>query len=308
MNLENLSCIDLNQPSLEGFRKFISCWLYQSNGLNFLVDPGPLSTIPLLLEELSRHQVETLDYILLTHIHIDHAGGTGALLKSFPQAKVICHPQGSKHLVDPEKLWQGSQKVLGKLAEAYGEIIPVPEKKICFETEIGATGLRSFLTPGHAQHHCCFLYDDLLFGGEVAGVHCPIDEGIYMRPATPPKFILDIALDSIQRMIDLQPRYLIIAHYGLVEPAVEYLKIGQKQLKLWVKYIAQSFDSTGEFIRDDILERLYQADENFARFTCLDADIRARENYFLDNSLRGMSDFANGLSATERELLLARLA
>ena len=76
-----LSCIDLDQPSLEGFRKFISCWLYQDETLTFVVDPGPLSTIPKLLAELQAKQVENLDYILLTHIHIDHAGGTGEFLK-----------------------------------------------------------------------------------------------------------------------------------------------------------------------------------------------------------------------------------
>ena len=74
-------------------------------------------------------------------------------------------------MVAPAKLWEGSQKVLGpQLAEAYGKILPVPEGSILFEEKIGSTGVRAFLTPGHAQHHCCYLVDDLLFAGEVAGV------------------------------------------------------------------------------------------------------------------------------------------
>ena len=158
MNLDNLFCIDLDQPTLEGFRKFISAWLYRGNGFTLLVDPGPLSTIPHLRGELRRHGVERIDYVLLTHIHIDHAGGTGALLREFPEARVICHPEGIRHLVAPEKLWQGSRKVLGTLAEAYGEIVPVPQEKIGFEEEIGASGVRVFLTPGHAQHHCCYCW------------------------------------------------------------------------------------------------------------------------------------------------------
>lgn len=113
MNPDLLTCIDLDQPSLEGFRQFISCWLYQDEKLCFVVDPGPLSTIPVLLKELQKQQVKSLDYILLTHIHIDHAGGTGELLRTFPQTKVICHPNGIKHLIAPEKLWAGSKKFSG---------------------------------------------------------------------------------------------------------------------------------------------------------------------------------------------------
>src|SRR5690242_9017571 len=136
MNLDNLFCIDLDQPALEGFRKFISSWLYLGQGFTLLVDPGPLSTIPRLSAELRRLGVERLDYALLTHIHIDHAGGTGALLREFPGATVICHPEGIRHLVAPEKLWQGSRKVLGPLADAYGEIVPVPAERIRFDEAI----------------------------------------------------------------------------------------------------------------------------------------------------------------------------
>ena len=302
----NLSCIDLDQPSLEGFSKFISFWLYRDEKITFVVDPGPLSTITRLLEELSHRDVEELDYILLTHIHIDHAGGTGELLQHYPAARVICHPEGINHLINPEKLWHGSQKVLGKLAEAYGEIKPVPADRLSFEDEIGATGIRSFLTPGHAQHHCCYLVADLLFGGEVAGVHYPLANGIYMRPATPPKFILEIALNSLQKMVDLQPRALVIAHYGLVEPATDYLKISQKQLKLWVKGVYQTGYYKGYCSRQDIIDWLLTNDPYLIPQQ-LDQDIQQRENYFLDNSLRGMSDFVGKLTDEERSNLINHL-
>ncbi|MCK4536940.1 MAG: MBL fold metallo-hydrolase, partial [Desulfuromonadales bacterium] len=150
MNLDNLTCIDLDQPSLEGFRKFISCWLYRDEAISFIVDPGPLSTIPHLVDALQKHGVKHLDYILLTHIHIDHAGGAGALFEHFPEARVICHPDGIRHMIEPEKLWQGSLKVLGTLAETFGEIIPVPKNRIGYDELIAESGLRCFLTPGHA--------------------------------------------------------------------------------------------------------------------------------------------------------------
>jgi len=288
MNVNKLSCIDLDEPRLEGFTKFISAWLYQGEDFTFLVDPGPLASIPHLLNELKGKGVEKLDYILLTHIHIDHAGGTGELLKSFPEARVVCHPQGIKHMITPEKLWQGSLKVLGYMAEVYGEIIPVPEANISFSEVVGDTGISVFQTPGHAQHHLCFLFDDLLFAGEVVGVRSPVKSGIYMRPATPPRFMLDVALASVERMLELKPEKMVIAHYGLVEPAMDYLEIGRDQLKLWVQgveAVAMAGDVESE---ERLFQWLLEHDSSYARIKELDPETYARERYFLGNTMRGM--------------------
>ena len=295
MNLKNLHCIDLDQPTFEGFRKFISAWLYKSTSLTFVVDPGPVSTIPRLVEELHRRGASHLDYILLTHIHIDHAGGTGELLKNYPHARVICHPEGVRHLIEPEKLWKGSLKVLGALAEVYGPIIPVPAASIGFEENISDSGIRCFQTPGHAQHHLCFLFHDLLFGGEVAGVRNDEIDGIYMRPATPPRFILQVALDSIDRMIALQPRYLVIAHYGLVEPAVTYLGIARRQLLLWVQGVAATANVAAEQREPAFFAWLMEQDEVFRNFDRLPKDIQSRERYFFGNTMRGMIEYVESL-------------
>lgn len=305
MDLNRLHCIDLDQPALEGFRKFLSAWLYHTEELTFVVDPGPLSTIPHLLGELRRHGVERIDFVLLTHIHIDHAGGTGALLREFPEARVICHPEGVRHLVDPEKLWQGSLKVLGRTAEAYGEIVPVPAANIGYAEQFGEGAVHSFLTPGHAQHHCCYLADDLLFGGEVAGVRCEVDEGIYMRPATPPRFILQVALDSLDRMIALAPRYLVIAHHGLVEPALDYLRIGRQQLLLWVRGAVETtgVDESGR--EEAFFSWLYEHDRHFRNIDQLAPDLYRRERLFVANSLRGMIDYVDRLPEEERRALAA---
>ncbi|OPZ55723.1 MAG: Alginate biosynthesis sensor protein KinB [Synergistetes bacterium ADurb.Bin520] len=111
---DNLYLIDIDQ-ALEGFRKFISAWLYRVNGATILVDPGPASTIPCLVERLKGAGVERIDHVLLTHIHLDHAGGTGHLMQHFPGARVNCHPKGIPHLAAPQKLWEESKKVLGKV-------------------------------------------------------------------------------------------------------------------------------------------------------------------------------------------------
>ena len=311
MNINNLHCIDLDQPSLEGFRTFISSWCYKGENATILVDPGPTSTIPHLIRELRTLRVEQIDYILLTHIHIDHAGGTGALLKEFPDAQVICHPEGVRHMVSPEKLWQGSLKVLGKMAETYGEIVPVPEDRIGYIEEVSACNLKVHQTPGHASHHCCYQIGDLLFGGEVTGVHYPLvcsDKGdmggIYMRPATPPRFILEVALDSIDRMIALEPLYLVVAHYGLVEPAVDYLNIGRKQFSLWVRGVATTLRSGSDNMEDELFQWLLTHDINFANFDQLPADIQIRERTFFGNSMRGMVEYVEGLDGDKVSELL----
>jgi len=304
MNPANLTCIDLDQPSLEGFRQFISSWLYRDNGFTLLIDPGPLSTIPRLCTELRRQGIERLDYVLLTHIHIDHAGGTGALLREFPGATVICHPEGIRHLVSPEKLWEGSRKVLGPLADAYGEIVPVPAERIRFDETIGRSGVRAFLTPGHAQHHCSYLLDDRLFGGEVAGVRCDVPDGIFMRPATPPRFILQVALDSLDRMIALAPRAMVFAHYGLVDTALDHLRIARSQLLLWVRGVAATAAASETRREEALVAWLLEWDKHYRNISRLPEDIQARERYFLGNTLRGMMEYVDAISAEERQALL----
>ena len=296
----NPVCIDLDLPKLEGFRRFISSWLYRGDGFTLLVDPGPLSTIPRLCAELRSLGVTRLDYVLLTHIHIDHAGGTGALLREFPGATVICHPDGIRHLTAPQKLWEGSRAVLGSLADAYGEIVPVPADQLRFEEQIGTTGVRAFLTPGHAVHHCSYLLGDLLFAGEVAGVRCDVPDGIFMRPATPPRFLLPVALDSLDRMIALAPRRMVFAHYGLVENAGEHLRIAREQLLLWVRGVAVTAMVEPEHREAALIAWLMDMDPQYRNVERLPADIRARERYFLGNTLKGMGEYVNSLPEEER--------
>lgn len=305
MSATELTCIDLDLPQQQGFRRFISSWLYRCGGATLLVDPGPLSTIAHLCSELSRLGVTRLDYILLTHIHIDHAGGTGALLRQFPDATVICHPDGIRHLVAPHKLWEGSRTVLGALAEAYGEIAAVPAERIRFEETVGDTGIRTFLTPGHAQHHCSYLAGDLLFAGEVAGVRCPVPKGIFMRPATPPRFILEVGLDSLDRMLELAPSRMVFAHYGLVDDAVEHLRNARSQLVLWVRGIIATRAAEPAEREQAMLEWLMVHDPLYRALDRLPEDIRARERYFLGNTLRGMSEYVEGLAPEQREQLAA---
>lgn len=295
-----LSCIYLDQPLLKGFREFISSWLVTGRSSAFIVDPGPLSTIPVLVRELEKKNVSHLDYILLTHIHIDHAGGTGELLKQYPDARVICHPKGIPHLIDPEKLWKGSLKILGKTAEAYREIISVPEKNICFRDSVYDGKLTVHRTPGHASHHLCFLMDGILFGGEVCGVYCRFEDGCYMRPATPPRFDYEIAKSSIDQMIELNPDSLIVGHHGLAEPAGKYLKAGRDQLKIWMKAIAQTRNVDKAELNGRLYEWLVENDRLFSGIQQLAPDIQERERHFMGNSIAGMRQYFETLSPEQQ--------
>jgi glyoxylase-like metal-dependent hydrolase (beta-lactamase superfamily II) len=139
--IEDIYLIELPQLR-KGYASFIGSWVLQRDATTILVDPGPSSTIPLLLQGLEALKIEALNTILLTHIHIDHAGGTGLLLEHYPEATVICHPKGIDHLITPEKLWKNTKKVLGDLATMYGPISPIPASRIRFRKVLRLVPLR----------------------------------------------------------------------------------------------------------------------------------------------------------------------
>lgn len=288
----NLYLIKLDQK-LEGFRDFISAWLFINDNIIFLVDPGPLYSIEKLIQELNNLKIDRLDYILLTHIHIDHAGGTGKLIKSFPDAKVICHSKGIKHLIDPEKLWQGSLSVLGEIAEAYGKIVPVPEDNIIFEETLqkGEDVIDVIETPGHAVHHLSFLFNQYLFAGEVAGVHHPIQNKIYLRPAAPPPFRLEISLSSLDKVIAKNPDTICFGHFGLKQNASEILDKARIQLPMWVEIIKNLLREDTNIPNEKIIEKLIEKDEILSNYKYLENDIRKREEYFINNSIKGMKEY-----------------
>ncbi len=285
----NLYLIDLEQ-NMTGFRKFISSWLYRDNNFTFLVDPGPKNSIEKLIDALKQLHVKRIDVILLTHIHIDHAGGTGRLLEIYPDAMVICHPKGIDHMINPEKLWQGSLKVLGDIAKGYGEIIPVPQEKIGFKNEIkvGSEQIRIIETPGHAVHHLCYSFREFLFAGEVTGVNHIMKNNIYARPATPPRFKLEISLESLDKAIALDPGVICFGHYGYRKDPMTAMQSAREQLILWTDTIREELAKGKDDLEARIVSVLKSRDPAFANLNLVEPDIRIREDYFVRNSIRGM--------------------
>ncbi|MFH2051228.1 MAG: MBL fold metallo-hydrolase [bacterium] len=302
----DLHLIDLDQD-LPGQRRFISCWVRRSPDLTFIVDPGPPSTGGRLIAELEALELDRLDLVLLTHIHLDHAGTTAAVLDRWPQARVVCHPHGRRHLAAPDKLWEGSLSVLGEKAEAYGKPRPVPETALADYTEAEARGVRIIETPGHAPHHICFAVGEDLFLGEAAGTFSTLGRGPdtaepYLRPATPPLFKLEVAQRSLDALLALDPapRRLLFAHHGMFTGEVRgLLQAARDQLGLWVGICREVAEREGGLPEkgnaaaetawlDVVAAALRARDPYYARGDILPEDIKVRERDFTRQSLRGM--------------------
>jgi len=285
-------CIDLPQP-VDGFEEFISAWFFEDNeGRRFLVETGPAATIPYLATELSK-LTNSLDYILLTHIHLDHSGGLGHLLKYYPNAKVLVSPKGRKHLTAPGKLWSASISTLGEIAKLYGEPLPVPSDVFLNEGE-GIEGVEVIETPGHAPHHITFRIPfkskHLLFVGEALGITIPDTEGLYLRPTTPPKFDAQAALSSLDLLSKASSEndILCFAHFGYKDNALQIIAKSKEQLLLWMNKSIEWREKGIE--KEQMIELLLTSDPMLADFKKLSKQLQSRELRFIGNSLDGIID------------------
>ncbi len=219
---------------------------------------------------------------------MDHAGGIGHLLAEFPAAKVVCHEIAVRHLIDPSRLWEGSRSVIGKVADVYGGIIPVPEDKIIVTDRIDfGDGISVIPAPGHASHHQCFAFRDHLFVGELMGTYVHLPEELYLRPATPSRFVLEDYLTSMHNLEKYLRPNICFAHYGLRQDPTDILSTARSQLKLWVRIIDENRDKE----LDEILIILLTEDKIFGRLGKLPPLIQKREIHFVRNSILGMLEY-----------------
>jgi glyoxylase-like metal-dependent hydrolase (beta-lactamase superfamily II) len=191
-----------------------------------LVETGPKSSVDHVLFGLTDEGVDHLDWIIVTHIHLDHAGAAGTLAQHFPEARVAVHEVGAPHLVDPSKLWSSAGRIYGDAMEKlWGGIDPLDADRIVplsdgDSVDLGDRKLQAVDTPGHAAHHHAFLDTStgIAFVGDALGVRLR-DVGV-MRPATPPpEFNLMQAVDSINRIHVLQPSSVYLTHFGAPDEA-----------------------------------------------------------------------------------------
>ncbi len=280
-------------PPIPGFDDFIGVWLHRGDDATFLVDVGPSVTAPGLLNALEELGVTRLDYILLTHIHLDHAGAAGEMARRFPGARIVCCQAGLPHLVDPSRLWKGTVKTLGKTGEAYGPIQPTPPDRLEAAEAFVSNVVAPVITPGHSPHHVSFRTDDCLFVGEAGGVRLtPPDGAPYLRPATPPRFFLDVALQSIDALIETDPGLMCYGHFGAEPNGAELLREHRRQLLRWERLIKKEMNSmeTGDMV-EACLNRLLDDDPLLEGFFRLSREAREREKGFLINSIKGFIGF-----------------
>ncbi len=197
-----------------------------------IIDPGPASTVPTLLEALGDVEPHA---ILLTHIHLDHAAGTGTLARHFPGLRVYVHEVGAPHIADPSRLWRSASRLYGEenMLELWGEVLPVAEERI---TVLGGgelvEGMEVLHTPGHASHHVTYLdtADGSAYVGDVAGVRVP-PAGITIMPTPPPEIDVEAWLASIDAVCERAPERLRLTHFGEIGEAGAQLQTARETLE-----------------------------------------------------------------------------
>jgi glyoxylase-like metal-dependent hydrolase (beta-lactamase superfamily II) len=205
--------------------------LYGPGGVA-LVDPGPSSTLPVLREALERAGIAMADVrdVVLTHIHLDHAGSAGTLVKANPSLRVFVHEKGAPHMAEPDKLIASATRLYGDdMDRLWGEFLPVPRHAMTVlrggeRISAGGRNLNVIYTPGHASHHVSVLVEDtgVAMVGDTAGVRLR-DGGLVMPPTPPPDVDLELWADSLKRIGDWRADTLFITHFGPSSPPAPHL-------------------------------------------------------------------------------------
>jgi glyoxylase-like metal-dependent hydrolase (beta-lactamase superfamily II) len=221
-----------------GLDKVICCW--EVDGV--LIDPGPQSTEETLLAALDGVAPRAL---LLTHIHFDHAGAAGALVRRWPELPVYVHERGAPHMASPERLVASAARLYGGeegLARQWGEVVPVPEAnlRVLSGGETVLDDYRVAYTPGHATHHVSYLHEPTgtAFVGDVAGVRIPPSEYV-VAPTPPPDIDVEAWDRSIELIADWDPQALALTHFGQVDDVAPHLAATRERLHETVALAAQ---------------------------------------------------------------------
>ncbi len=210
---------------------FDAAYLVVDEGRAAFIDTGTNHAVPRLLGALAHLGLapEAVDWVIPTHVHLDHAGGVGLLMQSLPQARLLAHPRGLRHLVDPRALWAGALAVYGEeeMQRSYGQLQAVPaERAVASEdgqrVHVGGRELLLIDTPGHARHHHC-LFDarsGCWFTGDTFGLsyrEFDVDGRPWVFPtSTPVQFEPDALKQSMQRMVDARPQGMLLTHFGRI--------------------------------------------------------------------------------------------
>jgi glyoxylase-like metal-dependent hydrolase (beta-lactamase superfamily II) len=269
-----------------------SYMLKHSTGL-VLVESGPGSTVGALEQALKAqgYALRDVTHVLLTHIHLDHAGAAGYLASQ--GAQVFVHPVGAPHMLNPEKLISSATRIYGDLMQTlWGDFLPVPAEKLTIladqqEVVVGDLRFVALDTPGHAEHHFCYLFEDLCFSGDVGAVRIPGHQ--YMRvPMPPPEFHLEKWRASVQRLQTIGFKRIAPTHFGIFADVDWHLQTILQNLDAAETWLLETMPANPAV--DELREKFTNWMESQARVEGLSA--AEIEAYRLANPL-GMS--ADGL-------------
>lgn len=241
-----------------------------------LIDVGTNFSVPHLLNDLAAQQIpaENVDYVIVTHVHLDHAGGAGKLMQALPNARLVVHPRGARHMIDPRKLVAGATAVYGEeeIQKSYGVIEPIPAERV-IEAEDGKVlalagrPLVFFDTPGHAKHHFC-IYDELshsFFTGDTFGIsyrEFDSPKGFFIfATATPVQFDPSAMHSSINRMLSYHPKQMFLTHFGKiaqVPEAADKLHASIDNLVVLMESVSEADEKRHKLLVDQIMESFLQ--------------------------------------------------
>ncbi len=212
--------------------RFDAAYLVVENGRGAFIDCGTNFAVPRMLEALDEAGLAPadVDWLILTHVHLDHAGGAGELIAQLPNAQLVVHPRGARHMIDPSALWAGASAVYGEavMEQTYGRLRPIPAQRVTAASDghvvdLAGRSLRCLDTPGHAKHHLTVVDERAraCFTGDVFGLsYRDFDtaNGPFILPTTSPvQFDPEALHASIERLVALQPEAMYLTHYGRVE-------------------------------------------------------------------------------------------
>jgi glyoxylase-like metal-dependent hydrolase (beta-lactamase superfamily II) len=244
----------------QGAPRVIGAYLVETDDGLALFDCGPTSCVEQLKRGLSERGLTLGDlrHLLLSHIHLDHAGAAGVLVREQPQLQVHVSSVGAPHLVDPSRLEASARRLYGDIFdELWGELAPVPEENLHVVGD-DVLGLGCFPSPGHASHHVCYLHGDgTLYAGDAAGVRIQPHRAV-LPPTPPPEFDLDAWLATIDEVERRAPQRLALIHFGIADDVERHLEELRRRLQDWVALAGVTEEEFTEAVGKDL-------DESYAR-------------------------------------------
>ena len=242
----------------QGAERVIGSYLVETVDGPALFDCGPASCLEHLHTSLRQRGLELQDlrHLLLSHVHLDHAGAAGVLVREHPELQVHVAEIGAPHLVDPSRLEASARRLYGDAFDTlWGELAPVPEENIRI-VGTNVLGLECFPTPGHASHHVCYLAGDgTLYAGDAAGVRLQPDRTV-LPPTPPPEFDLEAWNRTIDEIEKRRPSSLALVHFGVAEDPGPHLAELRQRLADWSRRVAEGVteEEFDESVRNDVVQ------------------------------------------------------